>query len=247
MSRNKKSALPPDFDQIAEEYSRSDARRDQAFERLGVKPDDVNKVPKISHILKKIKGGNEEAVELLRHSKADEAGEFFKVYEDLPVYLAKVLPIEAFCVAAGVDSRTICKLIFDQAMEQSNQAARMLVAANLEDLVQASINTGMEPLGIKDRENMQKAAFFLPMPEGMKINIQTSANATAAAQSSSTAVATLPPAEDTIRRLSNRFNNRFMGTETPALPKNIEPAVEFIPAVERETVSVEREEDEDED
>lgn len=248
MSR-KKTVLPDNVAEIGKDHNKSEYRREQAYKKLGISPDDVVKVPKISHILKKIKGGNTEAVELLRHSQDTKALEFFKVYEDIPSYLAELLPIEAFCFAAGVDSRDICKIIFNEALDQSNQAARMLTAANLEDLVQVSIDTGKAPLGIKDRENLQKAIGFLPIPDGMKINIHNnnSATATASAQSSA-AVATLPPAEETIRRMSTRFNERFIGSEKPqaALPEGEQEEI-FIPPIRRECVPVMREGESEED
>ena len=247
MEQSRKSALPDNFDEISEERSKSEYRIEAAYEKLGCTAEDVATVPKISHILKKIKGGVREAIEFLRHSTADEARQFFKTYEDLPKYLADTLPIEAFCFAAGVDTRTICKLIFDQALEQSNQAARMLTAVNLEDLVQASIDVGKQPLGQKDRENLQKAAGFLPIPDGMKINIlnQNSANATSSAQAA--AVATLPPAESTIRRMSDRFTERFIGTAQPAALPEVQEQVDFIPSSNLEPAYIEREEESDED
>ncbi len=248
MSR-RKSDLPDNVAEIGAEHNKPEFRREQAYKKLGISPDDISKVPKISHVLKKIKGGNTEAVELLRHSKAQEAIDFFKVYEDIPAYLAALLPIEAFCFAAGVDTRVICQLIFNEALDQSNQAARMLTAASLEDLVQTSIDVGKQPLGQKDRENLQKAAGFLPIPDGMKINIlnQNSSTATASAQAAA-ASATLPPAEDTIRRMSTRFNQRFMGSDSPqaALPEAQEEEI-VIPPIRRECVPVMREGESKED
>ena len=244
----RKSDLPDNVAEIGAEHSKSEFRREHAYKKLGISPDDVAKVPKISHVLKKIKGGNAEAVELLRHSKAQEAIDFFKVYEDIPAYLAALLPIEAFCFAAGVDTRTICQLIFNEALDQSNQAARMLTAINLEDLVQTSIDVGKAPLGIKDRENLQKAIGFLPIPDGMKINITNNNSATATASAQAAASATLPPAEDTIRRMSTRFNQRFMGSESPqaALPEAQEEEI-IIPPIRRECVPVMREGELEED
>lgn len=248
MGRKGKSALPDNVAEIGKEHSTSEFRREEAYKRLGISPDDVAKVPKISHILKKIKGGNPEAIELLRHSQDKDAKEFFRVYEDLPSYLSALLPIEAFCFAAGVDTRAICKLIFNEALDQSNQAARMLTAASLEDLVQVSIDVGKAPLGIKDRENLQKAIGFLPIPDGMKINIHNSNSATATASAQAAAVASLPPAEDTIRRMSSRFNRRFIGSDSPmvALPEAQTEEID-MPPIRRELVPIEREEESDED
>lgn len=241
----RKSELPDNVAEIGAEHNKSDFRREQAYKKLGISPDDINRVPKISHVLKKIKGGNVEAVELLRHSKAQEALDFFKVYEDIPAYLAALLPIEAFCFAAGVDTRVICQLIFNEALDQSNQAARMLAAANLEDLVQVSIDVGKLPLGIEDRKNMLKATKFLE--DGPKININNSATATASAQAAAVS-ATLPPAEDTIRRMSARFNKRFIGSESPqsTLPEGESEEI-IIPPSRREYAPVMREGESEED
>lgn len=240
----KKSVLPDNVAEIGKEHSTSEFRREEAYKRLGISPDDVAKVPKISHILKKIKGGNPEAIELLRHSQDKDAKEFFRVYEDLPSYLSALLPIEAFCFAAGVDTRAICKLIFNEALDQSNQAARMLTAANLEDLVQTAIDVGKQPLGQKDRDNLLRIADLLK--DGTKVSVNTSVTATASAQAA--AVASLPPAEDTIRRMSSRFNRRFIGSDSPmvALPEAQTEEID-MPPIRREMVPVLRAEESDED
>lgn len=193
-------------------------RRNMAWQRLGVSEEDIAKIPKISHIISKLKGGRPQAIDFLRHSEAEEAKEFFTVYESIPQYLSELLPVEAFCFAARIDSRVICTLIFEQAQNQTQQAARMMTAANLEEIVEAGIGVAKTPEGVKDRENLLKATSFLPVPESMRISINASASASAAATAKAAAIATLPPAEDTIKRMSNRFTERFIGTESGTRP-----------------------------
>lgn len=197
-------------------------RRTDAYARLGVEPNAVAASSHVTHLLRRLEGGERRAIEYLRGSDTSEARKFISVFDDLTLSRSArdLLPFEAFCLAAGLSPVRMVEVIVGAAITQGAQVGALIAAAAHPDIVQLSVDMAKLPTGEKDREFQLKHAGFLPQPKGNTINVHATANSLTQNQSATLAIA--PPPEDTIRRMTDRFNeSRRTGLpamDTPALP-----------------------------
>ena len=82
--------------------------------------------------------------------------------------------------------------------------AQIVAALALPSVVERSIETALTDDGIADRKMLFQHSGFLPMPKGSQTTIAVTQNAQANASSRS--VVAVPPPEQTIRSLTERFN-----------------------------------------
>lgn len=138
------------------------------------------------------------------------------------------LPVEAYCLAAGVAPSRILELITIVCVRMASTASQIIAAINHPRVVQKSVDMALTDEGIEDRTLLHKATGFLPTSKGPSqvVNVNTSANASA--QAAATVVAA-PPAENTIRRMVDRFNDARPSATQLALPPT--SAVEIPAAI----------------
>lgn len=181
---------------------RNTPARLRAYDRLGVHPNDVLACPKISHWIAKVRGGFDFCLNSLRSSSDPVARQFLKFYDDpaLPLFVRAQLPVEAFCLAAGISPPALMNSIVVAVQTCGVHMSNLVAALSLPDIVQTSVEQAMTAEGISDREWQLKHASFLPMPKGSQVNVQV--NATATAQQATLA----PSPEDSIRRLQDHFS-----------------------------------------
>lgn len=235
-------------------------RRREAYEILEVKEKDVETAPKIGHLLagiggfQLVKGEDPKSdpggfgmvrepdsfsprgiaadrariLEYLAGSEEPEARKILEYYKRLPGYVAKLLPIEAFCVAAGVSTKKAFGLIAQETIDQSGKAGALLARAAHPQVVQATIEQALTPAGVQDRKFLHQSQGFLPLPKTQVLNVYGNAAIDQRRQTANVAV--LPPVEDSIRRLSDRFNDVMMAPAIAALP----PPEDIIDAEEDE-------------
>jgi hypothetical protein len=198
------------------------ARRRRAYELLGVAPNAVADAPRIAHLIAKLRDGKSTALEALRASDLPEARKFISKYDNtlLPAFVRRTLPIEAFCVAAGISPTRLFGVIAEVIRLQKAQLGAIRAAERHEAIVAASSDFAMAPEGVDDRMAHLKHMGFTPSPKGSTINIGVTANATA--QSASVMQATLAAPEDTIRRM---VEARQRAAALPAAP-----ATQALPA-----------------
>lgn len=188
---------------------------------LEVTEDALAGSPKIEHLFKSI-GGSEKVIEFLAGSEEPEARAIVELRRRLNRDQAKAVPFEAYCIAANVPTKKMFGIIAAEAADQSAKATSLLADATHPMVVEATVKNALDPLGSKDREMLHKAKGFVPIP---KTAVTFVKNMDARQQ---TQVNVLPPVEDAVRRLSDRFNN---GMDVPALP----PPQDIIDAEEEET------------
>ena len=147
----------------------------------------------------------------------------------------KHLPVEAFCLAAGVAPHRILELLTATAVRLGAQASTLVAAVNHARVVQKTVEMALTDEGTEDRATLHKATGFLPTPKGAQTNITIAQNATAQANAQAAAVPA-PPPEATIRRMVNRFNDRTV----PALPATTDTIrlPEVMPHEDLEVVEV---------
>jgi len=188
-----------------------------ALERVGTTKDAVNAQPRITEQLSTlkqllIKHAPEDAAfqgpyYYLHCSDAPEARAILDKYYSVPKTIRKLLPIEAFCTAAGVSTLKALEVIYGTAAriaQQGTVVAQALASAKSPDVVEMSMGFANDPMGFKDREMLAKISGLIQQPKGTNIKITQNANASATAVAASAA----PPPEQTIRRMVDRWNDR---------------------------------------
>jgi hypothetical protein len=87
-------------------------------------------------------------------------------------------------------------------MEQSTAVAKLLSKAAHPSIVKATIDAAKRPLGVHDRRMLHQAEGFVPVPKNSITHIHGNVDQRTQVAN----VAVLPPVEDSVRRLSDRFN-----------------------------------------
>ncbi len=172
-----------------------------AYTLLQVTPEQVEDIPKISHLLRGLGDGKSithRVFEYLSGSEDEDARRLVRSRRLLTTEQAEAVPIEAFCVAAGITSRRLFGLIAQEVVEQEALATALLTRAAHPKVVQATIDSALTMFGDKDRKMLHQEAGFIPVPKNQitinKNNVTNVAN-----------VAMLPPIEDVAKKISSRF------------------------------------------
>ncbi len=207
---------------------RAKTRRAIAYQRLGVTEAAVLGQPQITPQLRQIyrairKGDANipaDPIYYLRASMDEDARKLMEVYQSIPKVLRGVLPLEAFCLAAGVSTLRVLEIITVTCVRAGATASAIIAHVNHPRVVEKTIEMALTNEGHDDRVILHKAVGFLPTPKGSQTTINLSAKAEATSQAQAASVPA-PPPEDSIRRLANRFNDRLMEPARPALPAEI--------------------------
>lgn len=134
------------------------------------------------------------------------------------------LPIEAFCVAAGVSPLSILGVLTGEIVRMGAQASSVIAAINHPRVVQKSVEMALTDGGVADRMVLHRATGFLPSPKGAQTNISVQTTASAAATAEPQIAVVAPPPEQTIRRLVDRFNEARGLPPATTEPLRIAPA-----------------------
>lgn len=179
--------------------------RNLCYKTIGVDPNDVANFPRLTPYIRTL-GGKSKALECLRASSNISARRFLALYDDiiLPSIVRRILPLEAFCVAAKITSEQFLFAISQSARELKQFEGSMEAAEQHPAIVAVSSKMALE--GDLDHVTLNmKHMGFLPLPKGSQVSVNVNASANAQAQSQSATVLA-PSPENTIRRLVNRFN-----------------------------------------
>jgi len=158
-------------------------------------------------------------------------------YAHLKVH-RRLLPVEAFCLAANVSPLRVLELITGCCVRLGAQASTIIAAVNHPRIVEKAVEMALTDAGHDDRKDLHQAVGFLPTAKGTNIHISQIANA-----QSSSASTPAPPPEQTIRRMVIRFND---AKQLPADTGNVRMP-EVMSHSEAELVEVESEAEEEEE
>lgn len=150
----------------------------------------------------------------LASSESADAKKLLLVLYSVPAAHRRSLPIEAYCVAAGVSPLTILGILTGEVVRLGAQASTIIAAVNHPRVVQKSVDMALTDEGIDDRTLLAKATGFLPSPKGSQINIHNAPTASATALA---APVIAPPPEQTIRRAVDRFNDARLLPAAPTI------------------------------
>lgn len=193
----------------------------EALILLGVHPNDLDQSPKIEHLFKGI-GGKLKVFEYLAGSEEKEAREILDLRKRLNTRQAEVVPFEAYCLAASIPVKKMFGIISSEVMDQESKAKELMFRARHTEVVQATIESALDPLGQQDRKMLHQAAGFVPVPKNSITHIHGN-QITDNRQLTATSVTVLPPVEDTVKRLGDRFNDRILDVKAlPAAPQEPE-------------------------
>lgn len=143
---------------------------------------------KIGDIIFRAIGGRQRAIETLKFSRHPDAQKLLEFCEKLSWNTRQDVPIEALCLAAGVDPTTVAGALVMAARDVSRLESSLKTFAGHADVVQATIRDAVDRVPIlnllgevvgysrgssKAQEMMHKAVGWLPQPKGSSININT--------------------------------------------------------------------------
>lgn len=203
----------------------------EACRRLGIRKEDIilqpQITPQLATLARQVQRKNPhlptDPIYYLSASDAPEARQVLQVYYSLVKSGRKLLPIEAFCLAAGVPTPRVHTIIVESMVKISQMNSAALAAIFAPSIVDKTIESGLSDGADAhaDRNTIHKATGFLPSPKGAKTIIQVNASAAANADAKAAVLAptAAPPPEQTIRALAEKFNAaRLQGAGQPALP-----------------------------
>jgi len=193
--------------------------RDRAYAALGVTREQVWAVPcvtpQIRQQMAELRRADRtasdgrrtpsEPIYYVNCSDDPEARRFREAWYTLPKSHRKIVPLEAYCVAAGISPIRLLSIIAASIVRLNASASAVLAASAHPRVVRKTIEMAMTDYGEADRATLHKAVGFLPTPKGTQISINATANAQAQAAAAAAAIPA-PPPEATIRRLAERLN-----------------------------------------
>jgi hypothetical protein len=139
------------------------------LQRLGVTAAQLAQAPEIASILRMADGGIKQCLQAMRLSEDATIRQFLAKHDSLSAFDRAHLPIEAICIAAGVDCRHLLGAV-TIALEVLNVSlVKILTVSSHAKIVAARIKFGQLPYGDRDRQALDQAVGFLPSPKAMTI------------------------------------------------------------------------------
>lgn len=179
-----------------------DRHRTDALILLEVSADEIAAAPKISHVLEAAK--IKDPWEYIEGSEQPEARALLAVRARLSKRQAGTLEFEAFCVAAKISPKKALAMLTMEVFDQAGKASALLAASQHPAVTEATIQAALSPLGTPERKMLHLHAEFLPVPKTSIINVRGNHAVIGGEQKN----LVLPPVEEGIRRLGDRFNQR---------------------------------------
>ena len=141
-------------------------RRGEALRRLGVKPEQLVNVPKISHILAYAEHGLRQVIDALRGHDEEDAQAFIQKYDTLSPSDRKHLTIEDICIAAGVRTLDLLGSAAKALVLESQTVSSIIAATSHHKVVKKTVEMAETDGGHRDREMIHLATGFLPSKGG---------------------------------------------------------------------------------
>ena len=195
-----------------------DTNRTESLIHLDVSEKALANQPKITRVLEK-SGVLKHLWEYLECSEDPAALKMVALREELSEAQQAAVPVEALAIAAGVTTRKALEIITVAVFDHSSQASELLAAANQPDVIETSVITALSTNGTKDREMLLKHSGFIPLPKTQIVSVR--GNNAQVVGGNQTNIAVLPPVEDTVRTLSNRFNERLIPAATDVVDAEV--------------------------
>lgn len=196
----------------------------EAYERLGITKEEVDKSPVITTVLKVLDGGTNSAISFLRSSHEPDARKFLDVYDSLPISVRTLLPIEAFCVAANLTTKRVLEVVTGSCFEQSANVAELISRSARPKLVGISVKQALKPKNFDERKMVLQHEGYAPVPKTQVVNVQGGVNTDNRIQSVS--ITELGGVEKEMARINDRFNERLGIGAVEAVEVVEQPSIE---------------------
>jgi len=148
----------------------TDYKRLLAYRHLGINPQDVERVPflctQLRRIARCINQGNPASshirpLDYLGFSEDPEARKVWEAYASVPASYRRLLPPEAFCVAAGVSPSHILEVVTVVAVRLGAQASVVVAAVMHPRVVMKTVQRALQDDGFRERMVLHKAVGFI--------------------------------------------------------------------------------------
>jgi hypothetical protein len=136
------------------------------LKRLGLTELEATKLPPISGILVKSRGGMEVVESAIRLSDDPVLKDFFERWHEWTKRERDLAPIEAFAKHFGIDCYELLKLILIALREYSATVVKVTAITGHPGVIDTQIERAMTPDGERDRAEINKAMGFTPRPKG---------------------------------------------------------------------------------
>lgn len=173
MVSDQKDAIPAD---PGAGRGQTDYKRFLAYQHLGIDPKDVQCVPffrtnlrRIARLLNRRRDKDHphdapvRPLELLQSSSDPESRNVLAAYLSVPQSYRRLLPLEAFCLAAGISPWRVLEIITVVAVRQGAQASAVLAALVHPRVVEKTVERAQEDDGTRERMMLHKAVGFMPI------------------------------------------------------------------------------------
>lgn len=197
---------------------RSLQRRLDSYSLLHITPEQVASSIKIEGLIRKMRGGKSTALIYLRASEDPIARSFIAVYDNLllPEWVRTSAPIEAFCISAGISPSTLWDVIVSSSRRLNQQLASLETSARHPEIVEKMNEMAIEGCPAAIKNSLLHMGF---LPQSKTATVAVNVNSTQTTNNQVAMILPAPPAESTIRQLSDRFN----ATRNTILPPAQEP------------------------
>lgn len=150
----------------------TDYKRALAYERLGINPEDVEYVPffnvELRRIARSVRGAEKHrpatepvrALDFLQSSEDPEARKVADVYRSVPASYRRLLPAEAYCLAAGVSPWRVLEAITVVAVRQAGQSSAIVASLLHPRVVAKSVERALQDDGTRERMMLHRAMGF---------------------------------------------------------------------------------------
>lgn len=175
----------------------------EAWNWIGCTKADLGAIPRLSAALKNVVGSKTAILEALRKSEAPEARKILDVVDNCPnpKYL-DYLPLEAFCFITKVPTKRFFSIVAEVLFEESQNEALLIVNQGIPAIAAATVEAALDPKGTKEKQMLLQHAKIAPVPKGSVVQIFNPQ----IDQSTRVQQVVMPPAEDSVKKMSERFN-----------------------------------------
>jgi hypothetical protein len=169
----------------------------EAFEWLNITPEQVTAEVQVSHWFPRL-GGLDAVLGYLRAADRPEATRIIELWNSTSTTYRRVLPFEAFCVAAAVKPMDMFAIVAVQICFQGGDAAKGLASITRGHAVDGWLARARTPGGWRERRMLAQQIGFVPA--GKWVNVYACQNADTRNHE------VPPPIVKRVRRKSDRFN-----------------------------------------
>jgi hypothetical protein len=151
-------------------------KRFLAYQQLGVRPQDVEIVPlfraqlsSLTRCISRDRGeGNTQSratigpFSYLEHSSDPDARKALAAYESVPASYRRLLPPEAFCLAAGVSPRRVLEMIAIVLVQNGGRLTDLRAAVAQKRVLGKTLERALQDEGWRERLTIHKATGAVP-------------------------------------------------------------------------------------